>query len=140
MIKQSFLAVTLMAIAGVAVAAPEPYSPGETTERKGEATTYEYDVSATPRADRLFVKNNFEFTLSTNVVMTSAEEPADGRFLAVGTYNTQGRNVYVGHSNGGSVSACGEPATAEETKDAAFLAGLLTARFDILETSGCNPG
>lgn len=137
MMKKNLVAVALMAVAGVAVAAPETYAPGDTTDRQGVATTYEYDVSGIDRADRLFIKNNFEFTLSTNVVLTS-EEDDDGRFFVVGTVNTQGRNVYVGHSNGGSVNGCGDPLTAAEAKVAGALESALSDRFDASEDSGCS--
>lgn len=141
---KNLLAVALMAAAGSAVAAasgtpsnPIDFEPGTATERKSVATTYTYTVAA-DRADRLFVKNEFDFTLSSNVILDAAEEEDDGRFMAVGTANTQGRNVFIGHSNGGSVNGCGDPLTAEEAKEPGALADALSERFLIDEPTGCK--
>jgi len=113
---------------------------GEVTARSAIATTYDYTVAETREA-RLFVKNAFEFTLSANVIMAAGEEAA-GRYMVVGTTNTQGRNFFVGHSNGGSVSACQDPWTASEAADSgeSEYSAELSARVDFAAPTGCTAG
>ena len=136
--KKSIFALSLLFASSASFGATA-FSAGDVTERKSEASTYTYTVSDTARADRLFVKNDFDFTLSANVVLT-ADEDEDGRYMVVGTANTQGRNVYIGHSNGGSVNGCGDPLTAEEAKATDALSNALEERFtaDPDNLTGCN--
>lgn len=132
--KKTLVAFALMSAAGFAQAA-ETYTPGTATTRFAVPTTFTYTVAAT-RAERLFVKNEFDFTLSTNVIMNADEDP-DGRFMSVGTGNTMGRNIYVGHSDGGSVNSCGDPLTAAEAKVEGAIATELGSRWDATNDNGC---
>jgi hypothetical protein len=133
--KKLILAISLMGLAGAAVAA-EDFTPGTITERQAAPSNWIYTVAET-RAERLFVKNQFDFTLSTNVVMNADEDP-DGRFMVVATGNTQGRNVYVSHSNGGSVNSCGDPLTAAEANESGAISAAVEARWAIDDLNGCT--
>lgn len=141
--KKILMAATLAAMAGSAMAqattGPEAYAPGETTELSTVSKTYEYTVEDA-REDRNFVKNAFRFTLSANVVMTSAEDEDNNAWFAVGTYNSSGRNIFTSHSDGGSVTSCGDALTQEEVK-AGELATELGTRFDKdgAEPNACLP-
>ena len=125
--KKILTAIALSAMAG-SVMAQEVYQPGETTDLKPVATNYTYTAAA-DRDDRFFIKNSFPFTLSANVVMISQEDEDQMAWFAVGTYNSAGRNIFTGHSDGGSITSCGDPLTQTEVK-AGGLATQLTARFD----------
>lgn len=137
--KKILFAAALTSVASIAVAAePIDFAPGTATSRVAEAQTYIYTV-ADDRADRLFVKNEFEFTLSANVLLNAGEDEDQGAWMSVGTTNTNGRNVFTGHSNGGSVTACGDALTAADAKVAGALEDALGERFDATEPNGCKP-
>ncbi|MDA7085153.1 hypothetical protein PH586_01960 [Pseudomonas sp. SA3-5] len=127
--------VALMALAGNAIAADQTITAAGTTEYSPVSVTVDYTVDA-DAANRLFVKNEFTFTLSAKVVAT-ADEDADGRYMSVGAVNTAGRNAFTGNSDGGSVSACGDALTAEEAKVADALTTHLAAQFSLDDPSGC---
>ncbi len=140
--KITFAALALLT-SGSAFAANQEFKAGEdalgsVTARNAVATTFDYTVEPV-RANRLFVKNAFEFTLSSNVILAAGEEAA-GRYMIVSAANTQGRNFFIGHSNGGSVAACQDPWTAAEASDAdeAKYAAEVTARTDFSEVTGCK--
>ena len=142
MFKKTFIAATLMAFASVSFAEGDQdsgneLSSGGNTSRNPTAATWTYTVAETA-SDRLFVKSEFTFTVSANVVL-AAEEDEDGRFMGVAATNTQGRNFFTGHSDGGSVSACGDAFTSQEAKDSNEEAYIteLTNRLDIAETGAC---
>lgn len=138
--KKILMAATLVAMAGSTMAAdPEPFEAGTATALSPVSKTYEYQV-AEEREDRFFVKNAFRFTLSANVVMNAVEDEANNGWFAVGTYNSQGRNIFTSHSDGGSVTSCGDALTQEQVK-AGDLATELEARFDVdgVEPNACLP-
>jgi opacity protein-like surface antigen len=127
--------VALMALAANAMAADQTITAGGTTTYSPVAVTVDYTVDGTP-ANRLFVKNQFTFTLSAKVVAT-ADEDTDGRYMSVGAVNTSGRNAFTGNSDGGSVSACGDALTAEAAKVADALTDHLADKFLLDAPSGC---
>lgn len=136
--KKILTAVALIAMTNSVMAAdPIDFTPGTATERKAQAQAYTYTV-ADDRAERDFVKNEFEFTLSANVIMNAGEDEEQGAWMSVGTANTNGRNVFTGHSNGGSVTSCGDPLTATEAKVTNALSDALGDRFDPEEPNGCK--
>lgn len=138
--KKTLVAVALMGlVGGVAntASAAEAFTPGTITTKNSVPTTFTYTVE-TDRADRLFVKNAFDFTLSTNVLMNADEDDPAGAFMAVVTGNTSGRNVFVGHSNGGSVGVCGDPLTATEAAVAGAMATEMGTRFLITDVTACT--
>lgn len=53
-----------------------------------------------------FVKNNFDYTISANVIAGVIDNAASSRF-GVGAGSNKGYNVFTGSSVGGSISACG---------------------------------
>lgn len=133
--KNIISAVALMSFASFAFAAPTVFEPGTPTEKQAVPTTYTYTVEDAA-GDRLFVKNQFDFTLSANVIVDAAEDP-NGRFMVVGAANTNGRNVYTGSSDGGSVSSCQDPLTADQAKADGAMATALSARLAVAGVSGC---
>ena len=106
---------------------------GAMTTPVNAASNYTYTV-ATERANRLFVKNNFDFTLSANTIIQSKED-AESRYMGVATANVRGRNIFTGHSDGGSVTSCGDPLTAAEAKRSGAHAKVLGERFDAAEVT-----
>lgn len=138
--KKILMAATLVAMAGSTMAAdPDPFEAGTPTELSPVSKTYEYQV-ADEREGRFFVKNAFRFTLSANVVMNAVEDDENNAWFAVGTYNSQGRNIFTSHSDGGSVTSCGDALTQEQVK-LGELATELAARFDVdgAEPNACLP-
>ncbi|WP_341645642.1 hypothetical protein [Thauera sp. SDU_THAU2] len=102
------------------------------------ATNWTYTV-ADDRGDRNFVKQDFDFSLSANVILAAAEDSVDGRWMTVGAVSVLGRNVYVGHSDGGSVAPCGDPLPAADAKAAGAMVDALDARFTPDTENGCTP-
>ena len=82
-----------------------------------------------------FVKNNFEFTISANVVAGINEDAANSRFGVIAGSN-KGYVVFTGTSVGGSISQCGQPVA----KTVENLAGslVLTANLAFGQANGCN--
>lgn len=99
--KKISLALLGMLAAGPVLAANTAFNPGTPTTLSPESSTYDY----TPPTSDFFVVNAFSFTVSANVVVDAAET---GSAMAVSAAAAKGRNVFTGHSNGGSVSQCGE--------------------------------
>lgn len=136
MMKKFTLAALALLVSGSAFA---DIAGGTTTAITTPAATvakaHTYKVSDKDREARLFVKNDFDLTLSANVQLMTNET---ARAMATGTVNTNGRNIFTGHSDGGSVSNCGEPLTAAEAKAVNGLTGALTARFEIDNNGGCK--
>ena len=129
--KKILMAATLAAMAGSAMAQTstyEPYNQGDKTALSTVSKTYEYQVDP-DRELRNFIKNAFRFTLSANVVMVSQEDTDRNAWFAVGTYNSSGRNIFTSHSDGGSVTSCGDALTQEQVKNDE-LDGELDSRFD----------
>lgn len=78
-----------------------------------------------------FVVTDFDYTISANVALNSVEDTVA---FAVGAASKKGRNAYTGSSNGGSVSACGDPTTGSAVPDAP------TPSLDDAAISGCAGG
>lgn len=144
--KIAFAAMTLLA-SGTAFAsgAAETYTgvgAASMTAAKTVSSNYIYTVSGTALANRFFVKNDFNFTLSANTIIQT-DEDAEGRYMGVATTNARGRNIFTGNSDGGSVTNCGDPLTAEEAKEAGAAKHIskMAARFDadLVTASSCNP-
>lgn len=142
--KITFAVLALMA-SGSAFAANEAYTPSSgaasMTTPVTVSSNYTYTVSGAALADRLFVKNDFDFTLSANNIIQTAEDAA-GRYMGVATSNVRGRNIFTGNSDGGSVTTCQDPLTAEEAKATGTPhATAMAARFDatLVTSSSCKP-
>lgn len=82
-----------------------------------------------------FVKNNFESTLSANVIAGAIDNAQNSRFGVVAASN-KGYNVFTGSSVGGSVAQCG----AQVEKTVANLgASLVVAGTLVLaNANGCG--
>lgn len=81
------------------------------------------------------VKNNFEATLSANVVAGIIDNAANNRIGVVAGSN-KGRVVFTGSSVGGSVSQCGDQIAKGVTDLAASeVAG---AALDLTQANGCG--
>ncbi|MDR7023435.1 hypothetical protein [Pseudomonas peli] len=82
-----------------------------------------------------FVKNNFESTLSANVIAGAFDNAQNSRFGVIAGSN-KGYNVFTGSSVGGSVAQCG----AQVVKDTPNLgASLVLANNLILgNANGCG--
>lgn len=143
MMKNTVIAFGLMTIATSSMA-DNTLTPGENDlgtalDSAAVATTYTYEtIDPDDRANRLFVKTPFDFTLSANVSVAAGEDE-NSRFMIVAAGNDKGRNLYVGHSNGGSVTACGDPLTAADVKAGQLPMTNLLDRVDFDDESGCNP-
>lgn len=82
-----------------------------------------------------FVKNDFEATLSANVIAGALDNAANNRFGVIAASN-KGYNVFTGSSVGGSVSQCGKPVVKGD--DANLAASLVvTGNLDLAEANGC---
>ena len=82
-----------------------------------------------------FVKNNFEFTVSANVVAGINEDAANSRFGVISGSN-KGYALFTGTSVGGSISQCG-PLIAKSVPNLAASA-VITANLVFGQPNGCN--
>jgi len=81
------------------------------------------------------VKNDFEATLSANVVAGIIDNAANNRIGVVAGSN-KGRVVFTGSSVGGSVSQCGDQIEKGETD---LAAGVVDAdALDLTQANGCG--
>lgn len=81
------------------------------------------------------IKNDFDATLSANVIASLVDDAANNRIGVIAGSN-KGYTVFTGSSVGGSVSQCGDP-VAKGTTDLA--ATLVTAdNLDLNEANGCG--
>ncbi len=108
------------------------------TSASSVATNWTYKVDDN-RENRNFVKQDFDFSLSANVILAAAEDNVDGRWMTVGAVSVLGRNVYVGHSDGGSVAPCGDPLPAADAKVANAKVDAQGERFTPDTENGCTP-
>lgn len=90
------------------------------------------DVTGDSATVSTFVVNDFDFTVSANVAVSAVQNEQS---MAVAAGSTKGRNVFTGHSNGGSVSQCN---TAPITDATANPATLTDDELNIANTDGCN--
>lgn len=87
------------------------------------------------RDDRAgFVKNDFEFTISANVIAGVLEEPVDSRFGVVAGSN-KGYTVFTGSSVGGSISQCGDVVL--KTVDNLAASEVKDGALDLDNANGC---
>ncbi|WP_404437607.1 hypothetical protein [Stutzerimonas chloritidismutans] len=84
-----------------------------------------------------FIKNDFEGTLSANVIAGVIDDAANNRMGVVAGSN-KGYVVFTGSSVGGSVSQCGKPVV--KGTDTANLAATLVVvgTTDLTKANGCN--
>lgn len=81
-----------------------------------------------------FIKQDFDFTVSANVVLGLVDDAAGNRMGVIAGSN-KGYNVFTGSSVGGSVSSCGK----QVPKDTPDLGAseVVTANLDLDEANGC---
>lgn len=90
------LAALALSAAGAASAVSVAAGPNASTQSYTAASPAQYVVT------------DFQFTVSANTALESVENTVA---IAVQTANTKGRNNFSGISDGGSVTACGDPTT-----------------------------
>lgn len=83
-----------------------------------------------------FIKNDFEGTLSANVVAGLIDDAANNRMGVVAGSN-KGYVVFTGSSVGGSVSQCGKPAV-KGTDDNLAAKFVVAGTTDLTKANGCN--
>lgn len=125
--KKISIAVLGMMMAGSTFAANTAFNPGTATDVAPASSTYDYTTTTGN-----FVVNPFSFTISANVVVDAAESPSA---MAVGAAAAKGRNVFTGHSNGGSVSQCDAPVVPTSSDDPTQH---VTERLEIDNVDGCS--
>lgn len=81
-----------------------------------------------------FVKNNFEFTVSANVIAGINEDAANSRFGVISGSN-KGYVVFTGTSVGGSISQCG-PLIGKQVANLA-ASGVISGNLQFGEPNGC---
>lgn len=82
-----------------------------------------------------FIKNNFEGTLSANVVAGLIDDAADNR-LGVIAGSNKGYTVFTGSSVGGSVAQCG--AAVAKTVTSLAASKVEEASMDLDKANGCK--
>lgn len=81
------------------------------------------------------VKNDFEATLSANVI-AGIMDNADNNRIGVVAGSNKGRVGFTGSSVGGSVAQCGDPVAKDVTNLAASL--VVAGTLDLAEPNGCG--
>ena len=122
-----------------AFAAPTPIeiedgynAVGSTTEDINIAR--QFTITAIP--DRAgFIKNNFDATLSANVIAGIVDDSTNNR-LGVIAGSNRGYTVFTGSTVGGSVTQCG-PQIAK-TEAGLASSAVLEASIDLDEANGCG--
>lgn len=102
------------------------------TEGTYAAVNASCTVAVTADGTNTFLVNNFDFTVSSGVGIAAVQS---GQAMAVAAGATKGRNVYTGHSNGGSVSQCN---TAPIVSTTATPDTLTDENLVITKTDGCT--
>lgn len=82
-----------------------------------------------------FIKNNFEGTLSANVVAGLSDDAANNRMGVIAGSN-KGYTVFTGSSVGGSVAQCGAAVAKTDTNLAAGK--VAEASMDLDKANGCK--
>jgi len=82
-----------------------------------------------------FVKNDFDFTISANVVAGVNEDAANSRFGVIAASN-KGYNVFTGSSVGGSIAQCG-PQVAKGTANLG-ASKVVTGSLVLTNANGCG--
>lgn len=128
--KKISLALLGMLAAGPVLAANTAFN--STTDTPTTLSTASSTYDYTPPTTDFFVVNAFSFTVSANVVVDADES---GSAMAVSSAAAKGRNVFTGHSNGGSVSQCGTVIVPTSTTDPTDE---VSSRLNIDNIDGCN--
>ncbi|WP_139214136.1 hypothetical protein [Atopomonas hussainii] len=93
-------------------------------------------VAFTALANRAgFVKNNFDATLSANVIAGVNDDAANSRFGVVAASN-KGYTVFTGSSVGGSIAQCGDIVPKTTTNLASSF--VVTASLNLANANGCG--
>lgn len=105
--KKISIALAAFLMAGHAAAA-DTYAVGAAaTTAANNAQTFQITTAA-----NMFIVNPFNFTVSSGVSIGAVQ---DASSFGVGAGAVKGRTVFTGHSNGGSVSQCGDQTAAGDT-------------------------
>lgn len=83
-----------------------------------------------------FVKNDFESTLSANVVAGAFDNAANNRFGVIAASN-KGYSLFTGSSVGGSVAQCGDPVDKAQQGDLA-AALVVAGNLVLANPNGCG--
>lgn len=83
-----------------------------------------------------FVKNNFDFTVSSNVVAGVSDDFANNRFGVIAGSN-KGYGVYTGSSVGGSIAQCGALIADKNTANLAATL-VVTGNLVLNNPNGCG--
>lgn len=94
----------------------------------------QYAFTAIPSRDG-FIKNNFEGTLSANVIAGLTDDAANNRMGVIAGSN-KGYVLFTGSSVGGSVSQCG-PQIAKDTVDLA-ASEVVEGNLVLANANGCG--
>lgn len=130
--KKISIALASMLMAGHAAAADMALTAAN-TKVPVTASSASQVVSVTT-GTALFIVNPFNFTVSAGVAMSAVQDAGN---MAVSSGATKGRNVFTGHSNGGSVSQCDAPTVAGSTTTPATIVATGT-RMVLANIDGCS--
>lgn len=131
--KKISIALASMLMAGHAAAVDLALTSSGTKANVAAANTAQ-TVTVTTAASGLFIVNPFNFTVSSGVAVGAVQ---DGANLAVSSGAGKGRNVFTGHSNGGSVSQCDTPTTAGSSTTPATIV-VAGTRLVLTKIDGCS--
>lgn len=81
------------------------------------------------------IKNNFDATLSANVIAGLVDDATNNRLGVIAASN-KGYVLFTGSSVGGSVAQCGDPVVKGTADLAASL--VLTANLNLANANGCG--
>lgn len=99
----------------------------------GAATNTAQTIELTAIANRAgFVKNTFDITLSANTALSVVDNATS---FGVSAGSNRGRGVYTGHSDGGSVTQCGDLVDDSVTNKAASA---VATRLAIANANACS--
>lgn len=84
-----------------------------------------------------FVKQNFDFTVSSNVALGVNDAAATNRFGVIAGSN-KGYNVFTGSSVGGSVSSCGAQIPNDSTNPNLGAGQVTTGNLVLANANGCG--
>lgn len=102
------------------------------TEATYTAVNASCSVAVTGKGTDTFVVNDFVMTASSGVSISAVQ---NAQSMAVSAGASKGRNVYTGHSNGGSVSQCNTAPITDATDNPSTLTG---DNLDITKVDGCT--
>lgn len=129
--KKISIALASMLVAGHAAAVDMALTTAGTAASVSAGNSAQ-TVTVTTGTSGMFIVNPFNFTVSAGVAVGAVQNAGN---LAVSGGATKGRNVFTGHSNGGSVSQCGAATTAGSTTTPDTF---VTSRLAIAKVDGCS--